>query len=220
MCQEYLSGRIIITGDPGLGKTCFLLYLLFYHLSKGLSTALQILPDSFVLFTDSGAEVYAHTFGRLPDETWALADSNVENPLSCHSFLRACRKHYAFIVQTSYPDVRRYKTWKKEYNAYGYVMDCFPLTESIALGIINGFDVQLIKDHCEKWGPSVRIMMALMTNPDQIPDHLRCVKTAAVDFADDFGKYKNNINAMAVSHTVFTIRPESLSIKDRPSAIG
>ncbi|KAI0293027.1 hypothetical protein B0F90DRAFT_189955 [Multifurca ochricompacta] len=202
------------------GKTCFLLYLLFHRLSKGLPTAFQILPDSFVLFTDSGAEVFAHRFGELPDGTWALADSNAKNPLPCNSFLDACGPRDAFIVQTSSPDEKRYKTWKKEYNAYGYVMDSFPLTELVALGMIHGFNDQLIKDHWEKWGPSARIMMTLMKNPELISQHTERVKDAVVDFVHNFSDYVTNVNPKEVYHTLFTIRPKGLSLSYRPTPIG
>ncbi|KAI0290088.1 hypothetical protein B0F90DRAFT_667656 [Multifurca ochricompacta] len=217
--REHDNGGVVIIGHPGLGKTCFLLYLLFHRLSKGLRTAFQILPDSFVLFTDSGAEVFAHRFGELPDGTWALADSNAKNPLPCNSFLDACGPRDAFIVQTSSPDEKRYKTWKKEYNAYGYVMDCFSLTESVALGMIHGFNDQLIKDHCEKWGPSARIMMTLLKKPGLIPEHMRCVKEAARHFIHHFGVHTYNINPSPLSHTLFTIHPKGLSSEYRPIAI-
>ncbi|KAI0298440.1 hypothetical protein B0F90DRAFT_1669030 [Multifurca ochricompacta] len=218
------SGGVVITGHPGLemnaGKTCFLLYLLFHRLSKGLPTAFQFLPDSFVLFTNSGVKVYAHTFDELPDGTWALADCSAKDPLPCDSFLVACRSRDAFVVQTSSPDEKRYKTWRKEYKAYTYVMDCFPLTESVALGMIHGFNDQLIKDHCEKWGPSARIMMAHMTNPDRISRHTERVKQAAHHFVHNFGDYITDVNPTEVSHTLFTIHPKGLSSEDRQSSIG
>ncbi|KAI0290640.1 hypothetical protein B0F90DRAFT_1784429 [Multifurca ochricompacta] len=215
-------GGIVITGHPGLGKTCFLLYLLFYCLSDGRPTALQIVPECFVLFTDSGPEVYSHVSIKLPDETLALADSNAENPLPCHSFLRASKKHDAFIVQTSSPDQRRYKAWSKEYHAPIYVMDCFTLTELVVLGMIHGFSVPLIKDHCKKWGPSARIMVNLMTNPEEICEHTDRVKDAALHFAKHFDEFTrlDKVRAMSISHTLFTIHPKGLPSEERSSAIG
>ncbi|KAI0299681.1 hypothetical protein B0F90DRAFT_602363 [Multifurca ochricompacta] len=213
MRREYLSGGIIITGDPGLGKTCFLLYLLFHCLSNGRPTVFQFLPECFVLFTDSGAEVYSHRSIILPDETWALADSDAENPLPCHSFLRACKKHHAFIVQTSSPDQRRYRAWNDDSKLY--------LSLS-SLSMTHGFSVRLIKDHCKKWGPSARIMMNLMTDPGEIRGHTERVKDAALHFAkhfDDFTR-QDKVNAMAISHTLFTIRPKGLPSEERSSAIG
>ncbi|KAI0299665.1 hypothetical protein B0F90DRAFT_601243 [Multifurca ochricompacta] len=156
---------------------------------------------------------------QLPDETWALANSNAKNPLPCYSFLRACKLTNAFIVQTSYPDKRMYKTWSKEYTADVYAMDCFPLIELVALGMIHGFNVQLIKDHCDKWGLSARIMMTLLKEPGLIPEHTRRVKEAARHFIHHFGKHTYDVNPSTVSHTLFTIRPEGLSSEYRPIAI-
>ncbi|KAI0294599.1 hypothetical protein B0F90DRAFT_1919658 [Multifurca ochricompacta] len=98
MRRTQKSGGVVITGHPGLDerrKTCFLLYLLFHRLSKGLPTAFQFLPDSFVLFTDSGVKVNAHTFGDF--------QMNVEK---------------CFHRANKLPDEKRYKTWRKEYKAY------------------------------------------------------------------------------------------------------
>ncbi|KAI0294309.1 hypothetical protein B0F90DRAFT_1821336 [Multifurca ochricompacta] len=167
------------------------------------------------------------------DETWAFT----KDLLPCHSFLHACNSNDAFVVQTSYPDVRRYKTWRKEYNTYTYVMDCFPLTELVALGwiqlmissiflplsifhsMLHGFNVQLIKDHCEKWGPSARIMMALLREPGLIPEHTRRVKEAARHFIHHFGVHTYDISPSPLSHTLFTIHPEGLTSEKRPIAI-
>jgi hypothetical protein len=86
------------------GKTIFLFYVLFHHLSAGLPTAIQVFDNRFFLFTETGAsehDLLAKNASQLPNGTWALADSSefIEQP--CSTFLATPLEDIWVIQATS-----------------------------------------------------------------------------------------------------------------------
>ncbi|KAI0296293.1 hypothetical protein B0F90DRAFT_1109562 [Multifurca ochricompacta] len=138
-CGTSHLGGIIITGQPGIGKTCFLFYLLLRRLSSGQPTAFQIRPTYYLLFKNSGVEVHGPEFSTLPDGTLALVNSNEKVEKPCDGFLYASDKGTTFVVQTTPPKANRWKDWEKYHDGFLYVMECFSWDEMHALGIFTWY---------------------------------------------------------------------------------
>ncbi|KAH8982890.1 hypothetical protein EDB92DRAFT_1952036 [Lactarius akahatsu] len=136
---EGRCGGIVVTGQLGIGKTCFLYYLLFCKLSKKTPVALQ-LSNHILVFRDDGVLRYP------------LAADPYQFP-------------EAWIVQTSPPLEERWKTWSKYHNADIFVMDHFSIEEITTLGKVLDLDVGNIRRLYEQWGPSVRTCVRLSLNP-------------------------------------------------------
>ncbi|KAH9027066.1 hypothetical protein EDB84DRAFT_317917 [Lactarius hengduanensis] len=94
------QGGIVVTGQPGIGKTYFLYYLLFRLLSEGTPVSLQLAPHILV-FRDDG--VYRHPQDAEPDYlptgTWALSDAGRLDEKPCNTFLKAAGRHTAWIFR-------------------------------------------------------------------------------------------------------------------------
>ncbi|KAI9454998.1 hypothetical protein BJY52DRAFT_1417649 [Lactarius psammicola] len=191
--QKCNCGGVVVNGQPGIGKSCFLYYLLLHRLNEMTLVALQ-LPSYFVVFRDDG--VYRHPLDansdRLPEGTWALSDSNDEAEQPCTAFLTAARRQRAWIVQTAFPLEERWKKWQKYRNADTSVMNHISIQEITILGNILGLDVGNPRHIYEKWGPSARSCVRVENAAQEFIKH-----AATTTMFDE----------MKVSHLLFSIRP-------------
>ncbi|KAI9461300.1 hypothetical protein BJY52DRAFT_1117251 [Lactarius psammicola] len=204
--QKRSCGGVVVTGQPGIGKSCFLYYLLLHKLSEMTPVALQ-LSSYFVVFRDNG--VYKYPLDarpdRLPEGTWALSDSNDQAKQPCTAFLNATRQHRAWIVQTASPSEERWKDWQKYRNADTFVMNHISIQEMTALCNVLDLDASNIRRLYEKWGPSARNCIRLSWGGENLHEHR--VENAALDFVKQ-APTTTNFNKMKVSHLLFSIRPE------------
>ncbi|KAL6305203.1 hypothetical protein BKA93DRAFT_731796, partial [Sparassis latifolia] len=142
---------VMLIGQPGVGKTLFLLYALIKRLIKGRSTIYSTDPRSCYLFRESGAyqftsedmtprdlrsamrEIHGRNvpggdFGAV-DEGWILFELNEsQESLTWNSakFLR-----WKTVISSS-PKLSRYKEWVKQKNAMKYVMKPWSWSEICA----------------------------------------------------------------------------------------
>ena len=70
----------------------------------------------------------------MPDGTWVLADSHRLFDEPCDAFLTAIRSSRPWVVQTTSPLERRWRSWTEEYDADIYWMDVVTLDELNAVG--------------------------------------------------------------------------------------
>ncbi|KAH9026744.1 hypothetical protein EDB85DRAFT_161710 [Lactarius pseudohatsudake] len=200
---------VIVTGQPGIGKTCFLYYLLFRLLSEGTPVSLQLAPYILV-FLDDG--VYRHSQEAepdyLPEGTWALADAGRLDDKPCNAFLDAAGRHIAWIIQTTSPLEDRWRQWKKQYTAVMFVMKGFSAEEITALGKIQGLDASVLLRNYEKWGPSARTCVRLTRDPAEEHYHAIDVNNAADAFVECPPTGTTTFGAIQVSHVLFSVRPE------------
>ena len=80
--------KVVVTGQPGIGKTMFLIFVLLDRMRQRLPTAIQVQNDMYHIFDEEGcATVFIHNcqasramFGRHErlQKCWALVDSNDE----------------------------------------------------------------------------------------------------------------------------------------------
>ncbi|KAH9077651.1 hypothetical protein EDB83DRAFT_2345111 [Lactarius deliciosus] len=201
------SGGVVVTGQPGIGKTCFLYYLLFCLLSARDTVAFQV-NENFILFQDSGVEIFETTsiYAQcIPNGTWVLTDScdGFERP--CPAFNAASKGKNAWIVQATSPHPSSWAKWHKERKADTYWMDVFPLNELNALGTMLDLNLKSLRDNYDLWGPSARTCI-LLTNPNQVWHHRLAVASAAYEFTSNVKQF-DGLNAALVSHRLFTVRP-------------
>ncbi|KAH9003516.1 hypothetical protein EDB86DRAFT_2373479 [Lactarius hatsudake] len=213
--EEHRCGGTVVTGQLGIGKTCFLYYLLLCKLSKKTPVALQ-LPNHILVFRDDGVLRYPLTADphEFPEGTWALSDSNDRAKQPCNTFLGASNLRQAWIVQTSPPLEERWKTWSKYHNANMFVMDHFSIQEITALGKVLDLDVGNIRRLYEQWGPSVRTCVRLSLNPGDEILHEENIEHAAVEFVKTAPKTVW-FDAMRVSHLLLSIRPSDKTMVGR-----
>ncbi|KAH8990815.1 hypothetical protein EDB92DRAFT_1816611 [Lactarius akahatsu] len=72
------GGGVVVTGQPGIGKSCFLYYLLLRLLGTRTPVAFQV-ERKFVLFQETGVQMCgceADNGRIIPSRAWALADSH------------------------------------------------------------------------------------------------------------------------------------------------
>ncbi|KAI0742047.1 hypothetical protein C8Q80DRAFT_173093 [Daedaleopsis nitida] len=147
-----------VLGQPGIGKTTFLLYLLLYRLERKLPTAAQFNAEHYIIFDDEGARVH-----NLNEEDphlkncWALADSNVAVTHPCANF----RTDAWFVIQATSPKLERWKEWLKQKEGQKVIMDLPTTMEIVAIANECGYTPSLAYSYVGKWGPSIRTVLNL-----------------------------------------------------------
>ncbi|KAH9000060.1 hypothetical protein EDB92DRAFT_460114 [Lactarius akahatsu] len=174
-------GGVVVTGQPGIGKTCFLYYLLFRRLSERRPVALEQ-RDFFILFHEGG--VYRYPLNAdpkyFPAGTWALSDSNGEPAVAqpCSAFLTVSERKTAWLIQTTSPVETRWKNWRKTCKAGMFVMNYFSIEDITALSKVLNLDISNIQRLYRKWGPSARTCLDLLQF-DAEAEHEHSVTSAA-----------------------------------------
>ncbi|KAH8986501.1 hypothetical protein EDB83DRAFT_2683759 [Lactarius deliciosus] len=196
------QGGVVITGQPGIGKTCFLYYLLFRLLSQGTPVSLQR-SSHILVFRDDG--VYRHPLDAVPDYlpegTWALSDAGRVAEKPCKVFLDAA-EDTAWIIQTTSPLETRWKEWAKQHSAVTFVMKGFSAEEITALGLVSPDFYNVL------WGPSARTCVRLARDPAEEDHHAIDVNNAAKAFVERLPSL-TTFDAIQVSHVLFAVRPDA-----------
>ncbi|KAN0077949.1 hypothetical protein V8E55_010006 [Tylopilus felleus] len=160
--NRYRRGAYV-TGQPGIGKTLFLAYVLVAHLGQKRTVAWQDPTGApfYMLFRDTA------TFYSLTDATplydygplWALSDSNagVQSPPSIFYGTTGVR-----TIQTTSPKESRWKEWSKQGRAKCYVMDIWSEKEITDLAMLLNLNVQRMTTLAEKWGGVPRILVEFL----------------------------------------------------------
>ncbi|KAH9024590.1 hypothetical protein EDB84DRAFT_1580215 [Lactarius hengduanensis] len=183
-------GGAVVTGQPGIGKTCFLYYLLFHRLSERKPVAIE-----------------QHT-RYLPDGTWALSDSNDEAAQPCSTFRNASKLRTAWLIQTTPLVETRWRDWRKYCKAGMFVMNHVSIEDITALSKVFNLDVSNIQRLYRKWGPSAQTCLDLLQFGAEA-EHEHLVTGAACGFVQDPRKIVNfDFDESKVSHHLFSIQPK------------
>ncbi|KZV66098.1 hypothetical protein PENSPDRAFT_755960 [Peniophora sp. CONT] len=187
------EASVVVTGQPGIGKTTFLLFLLLHRLERKQATALQVNSDYYLIFDAEG--VVAVPISPLDDgdrleksRCWALVDSNEDVMIPC----RRLRKHALRVVQTTSPKIERRQDWGKQHGARLYIMD---LPDAMEIGAIakehrfhtSSTTLPLTLTYTNKWGPCTRTVLAILQEIDQegdvdeVEERLRLAAETAAD---------------------------------------
>ncbi|VDB95690.1 unnamed protein product [Peniophora sp. CBMAI 1063] len=149
----------VVTGQPGIGKGTFLLYLLLYRLAKRQPTAIQHHARYYILFDHEGWAV--RPTGQLDDRLqacWALTDSDLAGEQPCEVFrlLSPC------VVQVTGPTPEIWKSWTKMKETTETLVMSLP-TEAEIVAVVK--EHNLASSECQisamvrKWGPSLRLAL-------------------------------------------------------------
>ncbi|KAF8520015.1 hypothetical protein BU17DRAFT_47299 [Hysterangium stoloniferum] len=209
----------LVTGQPGIGKTLFLLYLLVRRLEEQEPVALQIDPNEFVLFKEGGVSRHSggtYSANVIPKGAWTLSDSWGQQLEPCNAF-QSPRAH---VIHTSSPSSRRWKDWVKRLTARRYIMDIWSLEELRTLFIVSGLDVEAGMALSEKYGPNPRSIVTILIEPSEEETYLDDVRTGAVTLAGQFPSIFLDLESLDfssnISSMIFTVRPKNL-ISRRPT---
>ncbi|KAJ8515992.1 hypothetical protein ONZ45_g6672 [Pleurotus djamor] len=183
---EAASGCVIL-GQPGIGKTLFLIYVLIDRLRSKEPVALQMLPGYYLLFDDR--QVTAHPsddhnpFWKREREwkhpIWMLSNTSDRVQVPCDAF----RFYTGYIVQASSPSEAHWKGWLKERMGFAYVMDVPSPPEMASIAHILNLDQAKCANIVSLWGPSIRIMVTIARRPAQEEQHQRAARSAAARLA-------------------------------------
>ncbi|KAI0000819.1 hypothetical protein BJV74DRAFT_820874 [Russula compacta] len=158
--KTYTEGAYV-TGQPGIGKTLFLAYVLVVRLEKQQTVAWQPVDGSpfYVLLRDTATIHSISDTDPLDDfaPIWGLSDSNfmVRTPPSIFvensPLIRA--------IQATSPRRDRWKDWSKHAGAECYVMDIWSEMEIAHLAGVLNLDAGRMTFLAREWGGVPRTLL-------------------------------------------------------------
>ncbi|KAF8125005.1 hypothetical protein EV363DRAFT_1353394, partial [Boletus edulis] len=172
--DTYVRGAYV-TGQPGIGKTLFLVYLLVELLGHRRKVVVHDTSGQFyAIFTDNTVNFHLLTDQTPldPDDSepdrhiWALSDSGTEVRSPPIGFWSLKDRHIRTIQATSLRKDHWHK-WSKLATAKCYVMDVWTEQEITNLANLLGFDVQRMIGLHQKWGGAPRTLLEYVDLPDQ-----------------------------------------------------
>ncbi|KAF8442817.1 hypothetical protein L210DRAFT_3629467 [Boletus edulis BED1] len=157
-----------VTGQPGIGKSLFLVYLLVRLLGQGYKVAVHNSSHQFYAVFAESVAFYPLTY-TTPLATggpmWALSDSSQERngaPPECfYAFPTRVR-----LIQATSPMKRRWHEWSKQAKAECYVMDIWTAQEIANFAKLLKYDVQRMVDLAKKWGGAPRTLVKYLKESD------------------------------------------------------
>ncbi|KZV75278.1 hypothetical protein PENSPDRAFT_571721 [Peniophora sp. CONT] len=201
---------VVVSGQPGIGMTTFLLFLLLHRLENELPTALQLNSRYYFIFDAHGVltlPINAIDEDDRLDECWALVDSNFDVASPCGVLIDNAKR----VIQTTSPKVERWKEWRKQVRAKLYIMGLPNVMEIAAIVKEHKLDPSLTFLYASKWGPCSRAII----------DVLECI-----DAGDDVGDIERSLDesansaAQAICTTPSLFRDFMLGSDDRPSSFN
>ncbi|KAG7088200.1 hypothetical protein E1B28_012217 [Marasmius oreades] len=205
----------IVCGMPGIGKTCFLYYVLVERLLRNLPTCFQTEKSSFTYWCAEGVSEIS-TLGkfrrRLSNDVWFLVDSNqfIDSP-DANILASGAR-----IIQAASPRKARLQ-WAEKRSAYTYkwFMKPSPLPELLMMPFWPSYPSALTEEQvttfAEKYGPSPRLIIHYARRLDGYSRVLQS-KISMLDF----DKLKqlviemkhSDIHDDTLSHWIFGVYPD------------
>ncbi|CAA7265016.1 unnamed protein product [Cyclocybe aegerita] len=204
-----LKSTFLVTGQPGIGISLLLFYILSRRLEERQPVAFQIDASIFALFDEGGVSFHptsALFTCIIPNGAWALSDAVQGQTGPCAAF--DCQRVH--VVYTSSPASRNWKGWVKQAFVVEYVMDIWSLEELRTLLTISNLDVQRGEALFRKYGPSPRIIVAILLNPEMEAAYLRDIQAGAVELAVNFSTVFSDIRKFHfdshLSSTIFIVQ--------------
>ncbi|KAI0695710.1 hypothetical protein BC835DRAFT_1519787 [Cytidiella melzeri] len=167
--------KFVLTGQPGIGKSSFLAYVLVHRLQHKLPTAVERAGSGFVLFSDEGVDMFEASEKPRIENLWALSDSTPETVIPCV----ALRDSRAVLIQATSPAQHRWKEWKKQTCAFLYIMDVWTTDEIravlVKLKLNDAHGVEIMN----KYGPCARTVVLLVKRPSEEASFMATIAKAA-----------------------------------------
>ncbi|KAJ6519307.1 hypothetical protein C8R45DRAFT_806234 [Mycena sanguinolenta] len=232
LSEEQLQKRLFtITGHPGIGKTCFLLYLLLCRLERRLPTAIQISGREFFIFDAHGATVHQTDISfqditQAPDAThlaivtrlescWALCDINSAVKQPCDRLLAAAQR----IVVTTSPKPERWKEIHRQLSGNIIIMDLPTILEiGAAVKEVQPHSLSSTLGILTRWGLSLRTIFSLIQQTDNVSNKEVEAEAAATALAND--DFTNSVTKSSIgmlpTHKSGSLLFLSLNAERRP----
>jgi hypothetical protein len=182
---------IILTGNPGIGKTWFQSAILVERLLAGIPTVLQmdntLTNDELLLFDHRGV-TSLHELPRNDPvykdvEVWALADQKVRGALATLS-----EQQWLTIV-TSSPNEGNYKQLQEASADLVWYMPTWNWSEIVAAsGTQDMAMLKTLRDNFQKYGPVARLLLEDLYCTDQEEHDLR-IKAYDLDLQEMIAEY-------------------------------
>ncbi|KIL65156.1 hypothetical protein M378DRAFT_178504 [Amanita muscaria Koide BX008] len=210
LTTERPRSATLVTGQPGIGKTLFLFYVLARQLHQQNPVAFQIDKYTYALFGPKGVTLHLTTDSRVLKGTWALSDSDASGRRGLCMAFQQPKFH---VIHTSSPSSSRWKNWVKRLGAGKYIMDVWSLKEFQTLLALKKLDSPEGEDLFKKYGPSPRIIIYILTKSIENNAYEREVKTAASTLAGKFSAVVPELDDLdftdEISSKIFTVRPKN-----------
>lgn len=201
----------VIAGQPGIGKTVCLIYLLLDRLSRRETVAIQFEEGFYSFFHENGVERVStqlqnyepiHAMARKKKkEILFLADLNKgtsSRPKPC--FL-------AFTVYASSPNQTSLQHIVKKVGFPRIYMELWSRAELITLAHIQELSEEKYIGYAEKWGPSPRSLTWLMSGVEHEEEREDLLNTALTKFFK-YGASTKSLTGTARSPSIlFFIQP-------------
>ncbi|KAF9516332.1 hypothetical protein BS47DRAFT_676509 [Hydnum rufescens UP504] len=177
------SDGVLVTGQPGIGKSHFLIYTLIRRLAERKPTVLKWRSKAYIFRPDGPSPIDSENadtaFGTVPSRTWALLDTSQGLPETF--FLNGP----LFRILTSSPDPDIYLPWLRGGDIPVLYMNPWTWSE-IAVGVrfneharLANFDASTHAsyDHLHrlffKYGPVPSVVYRTLLFPSEIEDRLK-----------------------------------------------
>lgn len=174
LSEEKGIGGAVLTGQPGIGKSLFLYYILISRILTGKTTVFENEMNNIYLFGD-----YFQRSKRIHEMAypgaWALSDSNARLTQPSDGFIGAGSQF--FTVQATSPQPHRWKTWQKYRNAEMVAMDWWSWEEIYTGAEIAKyqFNDDVLMHVFKDYSHSARRCYQLAAKPAQITKLESCI---------------------------------------------
>ncbi|KAF5381962.1 hypothetical protein D9615_004249 [Tricholomella constricta] len=223
--QRRQASGFILLGNPGIGKTVWLKFLLVLRLLARQPTIFQDRPQHFLFFDgervfsrdcegDSFAALYLINSGQIPKYTWCLIDTNdalTTIPQSIHDL-------QLFIVQSSSPHSQRLH-WlnKTQFTYMKYYMKPWTLSELILGRTLQPriLSEANIEGFYNKYGPFPRQVYGYARAPSRYEEGLlgKIDQMTLKKLQRLFAETINTTHSHDVSHPLILISPTEVRSK-------
>ena len=165
LCERGHGGAVL-TGQPGVGKTIFLYYVLVRRVLNAQITAFEDRPDQVYLPGPRFESMQVISSQHYPG-AWALSDSNdsLIKPNPSFTLQASC----FFTLQAASPQPKRWYGWPKYREAAIVAIDLWSWTE-LYIGASQfkfrhkAVDCEVLKHNFKKYSRSARAFYAFVGN--------------------------------------------------------
>jgi len=172
--SELRPGGIVVTGQPGIGKTLFLQWLLLERLLDGKRTILRTKNDYAYFSANGFIRISEMALPPFPD-IWLLAD-----PLFGGN--TPPMETGLFTIFTTSPSEKRYKEWRKQNLAKLFIMNPWTWEELNFVGSSlydkGSIDLEKLATAFNLYGPTARNPLEYATNNTEQADLESAVERA------------------------------------------
>ncbi|KAI0255603.1 hypothetical protein BJV78DRAFT_1119377 [Lactifluus subvellereus] len=228
-CEEFhnrmthirsIAPSVIITGQPGIGKTYWIRYALRRRLAEQKSVIWYREQRCF-LFAEDGVFVAPsnHRISKFKTFVWTLADSDDTFPTH---LINQDTKH--FLLYTTSPRRERWKPLEKTTHSAVLIMNPWTRQEIFRAAPLHGLDAthyRRINELYDDLGPTPRVCFDFLKNPYQLitheSDYDGVISSLTAKQLCRLVLNGTKLNLDAVSHLMFLVKREDVNVLTQAS---